>query len=248
MCSDKLIFALAACIILPAAGCATEPARHYQPPEAASRILVEEMPALSESLFPADQEVMGNEAIAQILASPVYLPEPTRLAVVRFGDLPNWWSFSPEFARTSERLDDDFLDRLRESDRLDKVAYLPSLVTPGRMTIPHLRESAVRFQSDALLVYRTTTGSYRNYRFLRSDEVRSYCTVEAVLLDVRTGTIPFSTVVTERFEARKERDDKNFEETVTKATQEAMGRAWLQLADETVDYLATAPTAADEGH
>ena len=69
----------------------------------------------------------------------------------------------------------------------------------------------------------------------------------AVISDGTGNPIPFSTVVTEQFEARKQRQDKNFEETVAKASQAAMGRAWLRLAEETVAFLAEtpAPPAAD---
>ncbi len=196
---------------------------------------------LTESLFPDDQAVLSNEAIAQILDSPVYVPDPARLAVIRFGQLPPWWGWSDDFVRMNQEIDSDFLSHLAQSPRLEKTQYLPSLVAPRRMTIPHLREAAVRFQSDLMLVYRTQTGTYTNRRLLGSDEVRAYCTVEGILLDVRTGTISFSTVITEQFDARRSRDDKNFEETVAKATQQAIGRAWLRLADETVAFLNDAP-------
>ena len=196
---------------------------------------------LGESLFPDDQAVMSNEAIRQVLESPTFVPADARLAVFRHGGLPYWWGWSDDFTRTGEQLDADFLARLDTSDRLTRVAYVPSLVMPRRTTIPYLREAAVRMQSDLLLVYRTSTGTYTNRRLIAADEVRAYCTVEAILLDVRTGTIPFSTVVTEQYEARKQRQDKNFEETVAKASQAAMGRAWLRLADETVAFLADTP-------
>ena len=202
---------------------------------------------LNESLFPGDQAVMSNEAIAEILDRPAYIPAQARVAVLRFGEMPRWWGWSDEFLRLGQDIDSDFLGRLRESDRLARVSYLPSLVTPRHMTVPYLREAAVRFQSDLLLVYRTTTGTYTNRRMFGADEVRAYCTVEGILLDVRTGTVPFSSVVTEQFEARKESGDKNFQETVAKATQQAMGRAWLRLADETVEFLAEAPVPPPQG-
>ena len=216
-------------------------------PSYSLRALEAEAEPLSESLFPGDQAVMSNEAIAQILDSPVFIADQARLAVIRFGGMPRWWGWSDDFVRISQEIDSDFLERLRGSPRLQKVAYLPSLVTPRHMTIPYLREAAVRFQSDQLLIYRTTTGTYTNRRLLGADEVRAYCTVEGILLDVRTGTISFSTVITEQFEARKDRNDKNFEETVAKASQQAIGRAWLRLAEQTVAFLDEAPRAPSAG-
>ena len=231
-------------------GCAVAPPNYMVPPGdvSARSMTAEAAPAaLTESLFPQDAQVLGNEAIRQILDSPVYVAKPARLAVLRFGQLPAWWTYSEEFARTSDRIDADFLDTLRGSDRLGRVAYLPTMMMPNRQTIPYLREAAVRFQCDLLLVYRTTTGNYVNNRLFGADEVRAYCTVEGVLIDVRTGTIPFSSIVTDRFEAKKSSDDKDFAETVTKATQRAIGRAWVRLAADTAAYLKDAPAAPQAG-
>jgi hypothetical protein len=121
------------------------------------------------------------------------------------------------------------------------VAYLPSLVTPREMTLPHLRQAAARFQANLLLVYRTSTQNYQRMKFFTEDETRAYCTVEAVLLDTRTGIIPFSTVVTEQFSAKKNKQDYDFDETIAKANQQAIGKAWLHLASDVKSYLSKLP-------
>jgi hypothetical protein len=149
------------------------------------------------SLFKEDQAVLSNQDFHGILAAEVVLPTRAKLAVVRFGQMPYWWGWSEDFVRMNERVDAEFLAKLRSSQHLRQVSYLPSLVTPREMTIPYLRQAAARFQADLLLVYRTSSQTYDRQKFLGKDESKAYCTVEAILLATRTGIIPFSTVLTE---------------------------------------------------
>jgi hypothetical protein len=196
---------------------------------------------LQESLFKEDQAVVSNQEMAEILSARLELPKNAKLAVVRFGQMPYWWGWSEDFVRVNRQIDDDFLGRLKTAQRVREVAYLPSLVTPRNMTLPYLRQAAARFQADLLLVYRTSSQNYQRNRLFSPDETKAYCTVEAVLLDTRTGLIPFSTVVTENFSARKNKNEYDFAETIAKASQQAIGKAWLHVADDVKQYLGTLP-------
>lgn len=192
---------------------------------------------VAESLFKEDKAVLSDEDMNKILAAKVTVPAQAKLAVVRFGQLPYWWGWSEDFTRVNQQIDSDFLKRLASANHVREVAYLPSLVTPKEMTLPYLRQAAARFQADLLLVYRTNSSNYQRYKFFSDDETKAYCTVEAVLLDTRSGIIPFSTVITEDFSAKKTKGDYDFNETIAKASQQAIGKAWLRLADEVKGYL-----------
>jgi hypothetical protein len=193
--------------------------------------------ATAESLFKEDQAVLSNEDLQKILAAHVTVPDNAKLAVVRFGRLPYWWGWSEDFVRVNEQIDTDFLGKLRTSPKLREVAYLPSLVTPTLMTLPYLRQAAARCQADLLLVYRTSTRTYTKQRWFATDQTKAYCTVEAVLLDTRTGLLPFSTVANEFYSASRSKKEIDFNETVAKAEQQAIGRAWLRVAEEAVTFL-----------
>jgi hypothetical protein len=110
------------------------------------------------------------------------------------------------------------------------------------MTIPYLRQAAARFQADALLIYRTSTPTYDSQKWFKKDESKAYCTVEAILLDTRTGIVPFSTVVTEFYSTQRSASDSDLSETTAKAEQQAIAKAWLELADQTVEFLQKPPT------
>ncbi len=228
---------IALVLVLLLAGCAAEVNRNVSADVDSLAVAKTEDQSLKESLFKDDQKVISNEDMEKILSAKVVLPQQGKLAVIRFGQLPYWWGWSEDFVRMNEKIDGEFLGKLRGTPRLRQVAYLPSLVTPSVMTIPLLRQSAARCQADLMLIYRTSSRNYPKSRFLAKDQTRAYCTVEAVIVDTRSGIIPFSTVVSEDYSTTESSRDMGFYETVARAQQEAIGKAWNKLADEVVVFL-----------
>ncbi|MEW6249274.1 MAG: hypothetical protein AB1716_01390 [Planctomycetota bacterium] len=191
---------------------------------------------LRASLFPGDQFVMSNDTIEQILDSRLVLPERARIAIIRVG--PQRWGFwSEDLARLDEGNTERFLHTLRSCPRVAKAHIVPSILTPPRITVPLLREAAARTQSDLVLLYQASSHSYNRTRAFAADETRAYCVVEAFLLDARTGVIPFTSVKTETYAAKKERGDIDFAETIQKSEMTATGRALDRVAGEMVDFL-----------
>lgn len=128
--------------------------------------------------------------------------------------------------RAREATVETLRQRLREGGAAE-VEALPALLLPAEASVPALREIAVRLQADALLVFRSSGDLYERYRLFRSNEYKAYATCEALLLDVRTGAIPFTTVVTT--EVLTERRDGDF--TSADAARRAVEEATLQAVD-----------------
>lgn len=229
-------------LVVAAMGCASS-----TPTESVSYIAPSEMDRVPSSsapyaeLFKDDQSIMSDAEIDKALSYDLILPARAKLAVVRFGQRPSWWGWSEEFVRSNEKIDAEFLDRLGMNRRISDVAYLPGMVTPAQMTIPRLRQSAARFQADFLLIYHTTSRNYDREKLFRAGETKAYCTVEAVLLDIRSGIIPFSAVANETFSATRSAQDIDFNETIAKANQQAIGKAWLRVADQVNQFLDKLP-------
>lgn len=188
-----------------------------------------------ESLFPSDQAVIGNEELNLILRSEVAIPNQSRLAVLRMTQ-PSYWGDDSSTAGA----DTNAVDRLRACPRLANVSRLPSLLIPGKKSVPYLREAAARYQADLLLVYLPLTSEYTKYKSFRRDETKASCVVEALLLDVRTGIVPFSTTAVEEYAAAESPDDFSFMETRHKAEEEAVGRALVKVAEELAAFLEAA--------
>jgi hypothetical protein len=207
-----------------------------------------EPPAITTSLFKSDQAVLDDDAIRQIFSRPVALSQRARVAVMKFPGATGgtqryygayYWR-SEDYLKTQQQYIDTLMEDLRKSERIRETILLPSLLTPSDATIPVLREAAVRLQADLLLVYRTTSDIYHRSRLFADDQVKAYCTTEAVLLDVRTGLIPFTAITTREAMVKKERQDADINETMRRAESQAVLDSLTAVADKLTAFLVDA--------
>jgi hypothetical protein len=127
------------------------------------------------------------------------------------------------------------------SDQIAEVTPLPSLMTPSRVSIPILREAAVRMQADLLLVYRVGSDTYSQYRTFAKDKVKAYSTCEIVLLDVRTGLVPFTRVVSRERLEMKQPADLDLSETMRRAEQTSAAETLKTSAQDLVQFMRSVP-------
>lgn len=199
-----------------------------------------EAPA-SFSLFSGAGNTLSDSTIAQLLDTPVQIPDSARIAVLQVSTRGSVPSYS--YYRLTEReLDaqEAYLDTLRAQllpGGVGEVEFLPSLLVPEEPSIPVLREIAVRLQADALLVFRVSSDLFQDARFFDNDEFKAYATCEAVLMDVRTGALPFSTVVTRSYLTKKRKDDLSNADARRRAEQEAVLLALVGMGDQVATFL-----------
>ncbi len=213
----------------------------------------EQQPTLAVSLFRSDQAVMDDEAVRRALASRVALPAKTRIALMKFPGAENaasryygsWYWRNEDYLKMQQMHIDAISRKLTASERVAEVILLPTLLTPKEATLPALREAAVRLQADVLLVFRPTSDIYYRPRMFTQDQVKAYCTCEAVLLDVRTGLIPFTTVITRDKSDKKEKEDLDLSETMRRAEGAAVLDALNAVSDKLVAFLAGVPSTSE---
>jgi hypothetical protein len=189
------------------------------------------------SLFKSDTEILSDSAIRRILEYRLELPSSSRLAVLQVGarSVEDWrWSGEP---RLPGEVTEKLLTALRSSARVRSASPLPSLLVPRHRTVGYLREAAARYQADLLLVYRTDCRTFERYRVFAADVVKATCVVEAVLIDTRTGIVPFTATVSRNFEAKKAKTETNFGETVRRVELEAVAAGLGDLGERVVDLL-----------
>ncbi len=186
------------------------------------------------SLFKGDSAVLSDSDINRILSFDFTLRPKNRLAVLPLGTDRLW---SEEYAKLDSDNTEAFLDRLRTARTITMATQLPLLLVPEKKTVPLLREAAARFQADLLVIYQTRVRTFSRLHALSKDEVKALCIVEAVVLDVRTGIVPYTTAASETIVAKRSQDDFNFSETVAKVTGETVGKALRKIADDMVTYL-----------
>lgn len=191
-----------------------------------------------DSLFAGDAATLSDDAIQRILDYRYEPPALSRIALMPFGR-EVWSAWSEELAVAADNMEAQVLNELRASPRVYDASYLPSILVPENRTVPHLREAAARYQADLLLVYRTYCQTFDRYRLFKPDEIRAYCGVEAVLLDTRTGLVPFTTVATQSFEVTRNKEDNNFRETRLRAQLDATANAFADVSAAIVVFLAS---------
>lgn len=231
------------CLCIWLCGCVSAPMLAPGPDSGLLVSRVPSQPALDKSLFSSDQAVLSNDALREILELEIRLPREARVAVLQLGADWRWVAWSGELSRLHQEADDGLIGKLKACTRVTRVGRLPSLLTPEKQTVPYLREAAARYQADLLLVFRAYSNAYQKGRFLRPDQVRSYCMVEALLLDTRTGIVPFTATAREEYTTTKAKEDLSIGETFKKAELTALRNALDAIGDDVAAFLG----ASDEG-
>jgi hypothetical protein len=216
------------------AACTTAPVSTTARPDVYYESISADTPGAS--LFAGDAEVLSDEAISNILEYEYKPPALSRVALMPFGR-EVWSQWSEELSVASDQMRKEVLDRLTASPRVFDASYLPSILIPQNRSVPHLREAAARYQADLLIVYRSYCRSFERYRLFSADRSRAYCGVEAVLLDTRTGLVPFTSVALKTFDAEQNETDINFRETMLKAQLQAIASALADVSSEIVRFL-----------
>lgn len=207
---------------------------------------------IATSLFPSDQAVLGDEAVSRILSSKLELPGRAKLAVMKFPEGENsgsryygryYWR-DEEYLKLQQLQVEKLGSTLLASERIAEVTPLPSLMTPKQAAIPVLREAAVRMQADLLLVYRITSDTYSQYRAFAKDKLKAYSTCEIVVLDIRTGLVPFTRVLSREREELKKGTDLDLSETMRRAEQGAALDTLKAAVDDFVHFLASVKRSA----
>jgi hypothetical protein len=202
---------------------------------------------IATSLFSSDQAILGDEAVERILSSKLELPAKAKVALMKFPDADGsryngsyYWR-DEEYLKLQQVQVDTLSKALLASDQIVEVTPLPSLLTPRQLSIPILREAAVRMQADLLLVFRVSSDTYSQYRAFTKDKMKAYSTCELVLLDVRTGLVPFTRVVSRERVELKQPTDFDLTETMQRAEQAAAAEALKIAAEDLVTFIKSVP-------
>jgi len=189
-----------------------------------------------KSLFSSDSAILSDDEIMRILAHRLLLPKQSKIGILSLGR--SYWSgWSDELARTGSEVQSTLVAKLKSCSSVFDASYLPNLLIPEKRTVGHFREAAARYQVDLLLIYQASCSTYEKYRFLSPDKLKSYCTVEAVLLDTRTGIVPFTATASRDFVAEKSDADLNLMETMRRVELNALRETLGEIGDKVVAFL-----------
>lgn len=228
---NSMPFALFAIFLLAGAASCTSPRYRYLETTTESY--------LTESLFDFKERTISEADIQRILDGKIGLPDTIRLAVFQFGGRPvqhrQWYDEGS--LKTRQQMVDTFTQALKGAYRVQEVLLLPAIVTGVNPNIHQLRESAVRLQADMLLVYSLHSDIFQRYRVFKKEESKAYATCEAVLMDIRTGIIPFTHIATKSAHVKREKTDFDSAELQKRALNMAVLESMLETGQQTAVFL-----------
>ncbi len=194
---------------------------------------------LTQSLFNDKASTITEENIQRMLHAPYKLPSPIRVAVVNLENAAvKRYQWTDETYQKSQQAYADLLeDHLKKSGKVTKVTIVPDLLLPQPVTFTGLREAAVRMQADLVLVYSSTHDMYSQYKLFSKSDIKAFATTQALLLDVRTGIVPFSVIITKDMLGQKKENELDQQEARRRIQQEAVMLTLQEMGQRLQDFL-----------
>ncbi len=183
---------------------------------------------ITQSLFSDKASTISEEAIQKILDGTYTLPQQLRVAIVRMEPALqlkryywNYWS-DEQYLKTQQSYLDLFTEKFKQSSRVTKLSIIPDLLISKTPSFTNIREAAVRMQADVVVVYAITSDIYTKYKLFSKPDIKAFATTQLIILDVRTGLVPFSTIVTKDYLSQKNKEELDNSEAASRIQDEAV--------------------------
>jgi len=178
---------------------------------------------ITESLFSDKASTISEDNIQMILNGTYYLPEKLKVAVLNIdkgstsrGGYYSYYSEN-EYLTSRQKYVDYITDNLASQNRVEKISWIPSMMTGANPTFTSIREAAVRMQADIVIVYSISEGNIYTKHKVFSSEHKAFATTQVMVMDVRTGLIPLTDISTKDYfipkEEKDNKDNKSFNES-----------------------------------
>jgi len=196
---------------------------------------------ITESLFNDRASTISEDNIQKILDGTYKLPQNLRVAIVRLeptSQFRRYWS-DEQYLKTQQSYLDLFSDKFKQSSRVIKISIIPDLLISKSPSFTNIREAAVRMQADIVVVYSITSDIYSKYKFFSKADIKAFATTQLIILDVRTGLIPFSAIVTKDYLSQKKKEELDNSEASGRIQNEAVLLTINDIGQKITEFLNT---------
>lgn len=199
-------------------------------------------PEITKSLFDDKSATISEEGIQKILAGNYKLPEQLRVAIVKLDNSSsrryywNYWN-DEEYLKTQQSYLDLFTEKFRQSPRVTKVSIIPDLLISKTPSFTNIREAAVRMQADVVVVYSIAGDVYSKYKLFTKADIKAFATTQLIVLDVRTGLVPFSTIITKDYLSQKRKEELGNDEARNRIQNEAVLLAINEIGQKMSEFM-----------
>lgn len=198
---------------------------------------------ITQSLFNDRSSTINEEGIQKILDGNYKLPQQLRVAIVKLEPQlkAHYWSYwnDEEYLKTQQAYLDLFSEKFRQSSRVTKLTIIPDLLISKTPSFTNIREAAVRMQADIVVVYSITGDIYSKYKLFTKTDIKAFATTQLIVLDVRTGLVPFSTIVTKDYLSQKRKEEMGYLEARNRIQNEAVLLTISEIGQQVIEFLRT---------
>lgn len=195
---------------------------------------------ITQSLFNDRASTISEENIQKILDGTYKLPQQLRVAIVRLEptlQLKRYYWSDEQYLKTQQSYLDLFADKFKQSSRVTKFSIIPDLLISKTPSFTNIREAAVRMQADLVVVYAITSDIYSKYKLFSKPDIKAFATTQLIILDVRTGLIPFSTIVTRDYLSQKKKEELDNIEAASRIQNEAVLLTINEIGQKITEFL-----------
>jgi hypothetical protein len=178
---------------------------------------------ITQSLFNDKAATITEDGIQKVLGGNYGLPDKLRVAMVRIDQQSRSYYWNDEdFLKTQQSYLDLFEEKFKQSARVTNVSIIPNLLISKTPSFTSIREAAVRMQADVVVIYSIASDLYSKYKFFNKPDIKAFATTQLIMLDVRTGLIPFSTIITKDVLSQKKKEELDNQEARNRIQNEAV--------------------------
>lgn len=186
---------------------------------------------LKKSLIDSSKP-LDEKSIQKVLNSKIRIPRAINLAVTRVGS-------DSDFQRIDQKVAQDFYAKKNWGKRVQSIIPVPRVLIEAPISINTLRRSAVLLQADMHLIIMPFSYGDWKFQWFEKNKAKATTSLEVLLLDTRTGVIPFTSIITETVEVEKVDDEYSNTELVSRARRDSEKKALIQVAKQVKTFLNT---------
>ena len=187
------------------------------------------------SLVKDDKGGLTEASIKNLLESRIKMPKKISLAVFRLGNSQQEFDFEP----LDDEIATEFYQHSNWGKRVQSVIPVPSIMLPSNVSMKSMRDAAALLQADALLVITPNTQMDWRLRVLDENEAKAFTHFEVLLIDTRTGAIPYTFMASRSAKVIKGKSDYSNQEMMNRAKFLSEKKAYLSLRPKVRAFLNT---------
>jgi len=155
---------------------------------------------------------ISEENIQRVLDGNYKLQRQLRVALVELessSQRRNYWYYwnDEQYQKTQQSYLDPFTDKFQQSLRVTNTFSIPDVLISKSPSFTNIREAAVRMRAGIVVIYSISSDLYSKYKAFSKPDIKTYATTQLIIMDVRTGLIPFSAISTKDALSQKKKEE-----------------------------------------